>query len=140
MGKTHTMNVLKYLFVFAVLLGMMCMAGCSEKENAVIHVKVMKNGSPVPGETVYMFRSNVDESFQTAGNSECQEIADEFGIASFIFTEKDFYGTETTLRRVFVTCQSDSVTGRVAAKVQKGHSKDVTLSQDSTSFIWPFGN
>ena len=135
------MNCFKYLSVFTLLFGFVLMAGCdSRKENAVIHVKVMKDGKPVTGDTVYMFRSNIDESLQLRKNAEGQEVSDEFGLASFSFTKDDFYGTETTLRRVFVTYQADSVTGRVAAKVQKGHSKDVTLSQDSTAFIWPFGN
>lgn len=133
------MNAFKCISLFALLSCLMVLTGCdSNKENAVIHVKVMKNGAPVTGDTVYMFRSNIDESLQIRKNAERQEVSDEFGLASFSFTAGDFYGTETTLRRVFVTCQADSVTGRVAAKVQKGHSKDVTLSQDSTYIFWPF--
>ena len=135
------MNCFKYLSAFVLLSGLMFLAGCdNNKENAVIHVKVMKNGTPVTGDTVYMFRSNIDESLQIRKNAERREVSDEFGLASFGFTVGDFYGTETTLQRVFVTYQADSVTGRVAAKVQKGHAKDVTLSQDSTFFFWPFGN
>ncbi|MBP5476107.1 MAG: hypothetical protein J6Y00_00255 [Paludibacteraceae bacterium] len=135
------MNCFKYLSVFTLLFSFVLMAGCdSRKENAVIHVKVMKDGKPVTGDTVFMFWSNIDESLQLRKNAEGREVSDEFGLASFSFTKDDFYGTETTLRRVFVTYQADSVTGRVAAKVQKGHSKDVTLSQDSTAIIWPFGN
>ena len=135
------MNCFKYLSVFTLLFSFVLMACCdSRKENAVIHVKVMKDGKPVTGDTVFMFWSNIDESLQLRKNAEGREVSDEFGLASFSFTKDDFYGTETTLRRVFVTYQADSVTGRVAAKVQKGHSKDVTLSQDSTAIIWPFGN
>ena len=135
------MKMSKHILLAAVLFGLISLAGCdNRRENAVIHVNVMKDGKPVTGDTVYMFRSNIDESLQLRKNAEGQEVSDEFGLASFSFTKDDFYGTETTLRRVFVTYQADSVTGRVAAKVHKGHSKDVTLSQDSTAFIWPFGN
>lgn len=114
----------------AVLFGAMVLAGCSGNSAATINVKVMKDGKPVVGEMVYMYRGSLQDSFlQHKIHSSMQVATDDSGVAEFKLSSGDF-GFDSTLSFNFETFDSnENVNGKVAASVNKGQSKDVTITQ-----------
>lgn len=117
--------------MIAVLFGAVVLTGCAKKDAATINVKVLKNGQPVVGEFVYKYRSSLGESFLTGKIHADQEVAtDEQGVAEFKLSNIDFGAGSSTASFVFETFDSkEVVNGKIAASVNKGQTKEVTINQ-----------
>lgn len=117
--------------MFCVLLCSMALICCTNGGDAVICVKVEKSGSPVPYDTVYMYRGNFTDTIYAKDDAKATEIeiTDANGIAEF--TVKNIsIGDEGTYRIFETFADNDSINGRVAAYISKGARRmPLTLKQ-----------
>ena len=116
--------------MIAVLFGAMALTGCMKEDAATINVKVMKNGKAVAGEMVYLYRADLGESFLTNKiHADKKAATDDQGVAEFKLASLDFAAV-TTLSYIVETFDSkEVVNGKTAVSVNKGQTKDVTLTQ-----------
>ena len=97
---------------------------------ATINFKVMKNGKAVAGEMVYLYRADLGESFLANKiHADKKAATDDQGVAEFKLASLDFAAV-TTLSYIVETFDSkEVVNGKTAVSVNKGQTKDVTLTQ-----------
>ena len=121
---------IKNFLMLAVIAGAMVLTGCAEKNAATVNVKVVKVGVPQPNVQVYMYRGNLSDAFLESKVHATKNIAtDENGVATFEINSLSFGAASDQATFIFETFDEDEiVTGKVAATVKKGGSKDVTLS------------
>lgn len=123
---------IKNFLMLAVIAGAMVLTGCIKKDAATINVKVVKIGVPQANVQVYMYSGNLSDEFLKKKAHATTNIAtDEDGVATFEINSLSFGVTSDQATFVFETFDEDeNVTGKVAATVKKGGSKDVTLSMN----------
>ena len=123
---------IKSFLMLAVIAGAVLLTGCQQKNAATVNVKVVKLGIPQPNVQVYMFRGDLSEAFLKNKIHADKNIAtDENGIASFEINSLSFGVSSDQATFIFETFdENEQVTGKVAASVKKGFSKDVTLSMN----------
>ena len=119
--------------MLAVIAGAMVLTGCIKKDAATVNVKVVnKLTMPQANVQVYMYSGNLSDEFLKNKVHATTNIAtDEDGVATFEINSLSFGVASDQATFIFETFDEDgNVTGKVAATVKKGGSKDVTLSMN----------
>ena len=124
---------IKSFLMLAVIAGAVLLTGCQQKNAATVNVKVVKLGVPQSNVQVYMFSGDLSEAFLKNKIHADKNIAtDENGIATFEINSLSFGVSSDQATFIFETFNEDEeVTGKVAASVKKGSSKDVTLNMNT---------